>query len=166
MTYIATTAQPIPAEYTLREEMAREVGDYYLFELPNNFFRLDGGGIPLILSDGKLVLWHRYQMIGRNKLMLPKNLKGAKAAIYYRYPDLVDLKNPDENEELDVCQEGASAIPYYVAAQLLIYDDPFRYATYRNEFDDRVNAMRPALEANWAPIYDVYQGVFAPGEYV
>ena len=50
------------------------------------------------------------------------------------------------------------AIPYYVAAHLVMEDDSFRYASLYNEFSNRMDRLVPPPYTEIQDVEDVYSG--------
>jgi len=115
-----------------------------LYILPDDCLRMKPG---LILpSDRRWFgrhLFERftdYRLMGGDKLLVPKGM-GDRLLLEYEkravpvtenVPDTYVLKNTDEANE---------CIPFYIAAHLVMYDDSFRYASLKNEFEDRLNRL-------------------------
>lgn len=126
-----------------------EMDDMDMYILPEDCLRMKPG----LIKPGRVLygplrnshLFERftdYRLFGGNKLLVPKGL-GEKFHLLMEYdkravpipenvPDSYVLKNVDEVNEI---------LPFYVAAHLVIYDDSFRYASFKNEFEDRLNRL-------------------------
>lgn len=179
---IATTARKIPAVLTLRvpeppdpeagetedEDVpavaCEEFGDRYRFELPEDFYQFKTGDTFVTTEDGHVMHTNRYQIEGRKYLLIPKKdfEKGRVYTItYYRYPKLL-ADTPEAEDELDNVPETHYAIPYYVAAFLVIHDDNFQFSAFYNKYEDKLQKMGPGASAEAHAVGDVYG--FARGE--
>jgi hypothetical protein len=96
--------------------------------------------------------------------MVPKNTPNLDEMIleYYRYPHTVD-DDTDDDEELDNTPETHEALPYYIAAQLLLYDDPFRYSALWNAFETRLGRITEPVTTEYSGVEDAYWGFNLPG---
>lgn len=124
MVEIATTARKIPAVLSLAELTGADYGDFVRYELSEDFYQFKTGD-TLVTDEGHTLHTNRYELQGRKFLLVPKTeLKdGASYTItYYRYPKLLDAK-PKADDELDNVPETHYAVPFYVAAFLVLGDD-------------------------------------------
>lgn len=131
-----------------------------LYHLPDDCMQMKPG---LIIPRGKS--WQRvmhrysgYRLYGGNKLLCPKGLPDSTILEYRKRvtplpenpPDTYVLRNPDEINDI---------MPFYVAAFLVMYDDPFRYSALYNEFETRLQRLAPTPEYTEVnEIDDVYGG--------
>jgi hypothetical protein len=170
MMYIATTVKKIPELVPLTSLESEDFGAYTLYTLPKDFWQLNNGGLiwqrPDIYDIPRYSYqrYHGYKLYARNKLMIPKNVKNLDGMMveYYRYPETLG-DDPDDLTELDNTPETHSALPYYIAAQLVMYDDPFRYASLSNEFETRLSRITEPVTVEYAPVEDAYFGFNMPG---
>ena len=156
--YIATTVRPI-AELVALEELPRsDSGSFWVYTLPENCWRIMHGGLIWShendIGQQSIDRFHDYRFYGKDKLFVPKRFEGL-ALEYYRYPQSVG-SDPDDLVELDNTPDTHAAIPYYVAAHLVMYDDSFRYASLYNEFETRLGRLGEPLRTEIEPIIDVY----------
>lgn len=170
MMYIATTVKKIPEVVPLSSLEKTDLGAYTLYRLPDDFWQLMNGGLiwrrPNELDDEQYSYqrYHGYKLYANNRLMIPNNVKNLDSMMveYYRYPmQLTD--NPPDDAPLDNTLETQAALPYYVAAQLVMYDDSFRHASLWNAFETRMNAIREPVTVEFAPVDDAYAGFNYPG---
>ena len=155
---IATTARKIPATITLAPFDGEDAGDWLRFELPNDFYQFKTGDTMLTTDDGHLLHTNRYAIAGRKYLLVPKKEieEGSTYTItYYRYPKLLSEK-PNAADELDNEAETHFAVPFYVAAFLVIHDDSFLFATFYNKYEDKLAKMGAGLSVEARPVDDVY----------
>lgn len=170
MMYIATTVKKIPELVKLTDLNQEDFGAFTLYTLPNNFWRLNNGGLIWQRPDlydyprYSYQRYHGYKLYANNKLMIPKNVKNLDGMIveYYRYPETLG-DDPDDLTELDNTPETHSILPYYIAAQLVMYDDAFRYAALSNEFESRLSRITEPVTTEFAPVEDAYFGFNMPG---
>lgn len=148
MMYIATTVKKIPAMaplWSLNKNDSDPNFDVYF--LPDDCFEMMNGGLvlPHKKNDFDEIanrVHHVYRLYGGNQLWLPKGKGDNLYLEYWRYPKQFS-DNPDDNEELDNTPDTQAIIPYWVAAQAVMYDDPFRHATLYNMWTDRLNNLKP-----------------------
>ena len=165
---IATTTKPIPEEITLGElkeqERYEEKNGNYIYTLPEDLWQRRGSGLLVPLPKRLSYEGMRYQryntlrMVGTNRLILSERLPDETILEYYRYPYEVDLLNPDDGFVLDNVPEAVAAIPYYVAAHIVMYDDAFLYATLQNEYTAKKEALRERPTTEVSTVTDVYLG--------
>ena len=171
MMEIATTARKIPAVLNLLvvdpdddEESEEpvvpydEFGDRIRFELPADFYQFKTGDTFLTTEDGRALHTNRYEIQGRKYLLVPKKEIEAGRTYtitYYRYPTLLGEK-PDADAELDNVAETHYAIPFYVAAFLVIHDDNFQFSAFYNKYEDKLQKMSPGIAVEAAAVGDVY----------
>lgn len=168
MIYIATTAKKIPEIVPLASLRKQDFGDHWLYTMPKDFWRLNNGGLIWHRPDGvggfSYERYHRYKLYANNKIMMPKNVPGQDQMIveYYRYPVTLG-DEPNDQTELDNTPDTHAAIPYYVGAQLVLYDDPFRYSALWNAFETRLSRITEPVTTEYAPVDNAYLGFDIPG---
>lgn len=106
-------------------------------------------------------VFHRftqYKLFGQNKLLCPANLPEDTILEYRKRPTPVPSDVADDYE-LDNFEEINDIMPFYVAAFLVLYDDPFRYSALYNEFESGLQRLyiNPTYIEE-QPIMDVYAG--------
>nr|DAL14471.1 MAG TPA_asm: hypothetical protein [Caudoviricetes sp.] len=161
---IATTARKIPAALSLDALYGEDAGDYLRYELPEDFYQFKTGDTLLTTDEGRLLHTNCYTVSGRRYLLVPKREieEGASYTItYYRYPKLLGEK-PDATDELDNEPETHFAVPFYVAAFLVIHDDSFLFSAFYNKFEDKLAKMSAGLSVEARAVDDVYD--FGAGE--
>ena len=149
---IATTVRKIPAAVCLESLEKVGVGNCELYTLPTDCWRLMNGGLLRPGSDGR---YSDYKLLG-NQLLLPAGEKGLWAE-YWRYPVSVG-NEPKDDTPLDNSPDTHTAIPYFVAGQLVMYDDAFRYAALHNEWENRLRRMGEAVFTERSRVRDAYAG--------
>ena len=155
---IATTARKIPATLDLSTLGSEDAGDWVRYELPEDFYQFKTGDTLLTTDDGHLLHTNRYTISGQKYLLVPKREieEGSSYTItYYRYPRLLRDK-PAPTDELDNAPETHYAVPFYVAAFLVIHDDNFLFASFYNKFEDKLAKMSAGLSVEARSVDDVY----------
>lgn len=155
---IATTARKIPATLDLSTLGSEDAGDWVRYELPEDFYQFKTGDTLLTTDDGHLLHTNRYTISGQKYLLVPKREieEGSSYTItYYRYPRLLSDK-PAPTDELDNAPETHYAVPFYVAAFLVIHDDNFLFASFYNKFEDKLAKMSAGLSVEARSVDDVY----------
>lgn len=152
--YVATTSGKMREIVDLDALPRTERGAWYLYELPANCWQVCSGG--LIRFDGpRLQRYHRYRLVGGNRLAVPKKLDGALSMEYYRYPGKLG-EEPSDNTPLDNTEEAQRALPYYVAAHLVMQDNAFAYAALYNEFEAKLARLAEMPHADLTVVEDAY----------
>ena len=170
MMYIATTVKRIPELIPLKACDHEDLGAYTLYTMPKDFWRLNNGGLiwqrPEMFDHPHYSYqrYHGYKIYANNKLMVPNNVRNHDSLLveYYRYPEVLG-EEPDDATELDNSPDTHTALPYYIAAQLVMYDDPFRYSALHNEFETRLSRITEPITVEYAPVDDAYAGFNYPG---
>ena len=161
---IATTARKISATLDLSTLGSEDAGDWVRYELPEDFYQFKTGDTLLTTDDGRLLHTNLYTISGKKYLLIPKREieEGSSYTItYYRYPRLLSDK-PAPTDELDNAPETHYAVPFYVAAFLVIHDDNFLFASFYNKFEDKLAKMSAGLSVEARSVDDVYN--FGMGE--
>ena len=152
--YLATTTRPIYAELSLDWDKAELKEGFYIFTMPRDFWQLIGRVIP-VMRSGEFTMYHRYKWMGQNKLVIPAKDKATMTLHYYRYPSTVPAR-PEDDFELENQPDAQEAAAYYVAANLVMYDNPFAYSALYNEFESRRQQMYERPQAEYDRIEDIY----------
>ena len=171
---IATTARKIPALMKLTTAVleneeeptaAWEVfGDRIRFELPADFYQFKTGDTLVETNDGHVFHTNRFQLEGKKYILIPaKEMEDGRVytITYYRYPTLLG-SSPASSDVLDNDPETHYAVPFYVAAFLVIHDDSFLFSAFYNKYEDKLAKMAPGVSAEAAPVGDTY--LFNAGE--
>ncbi len=152
-TDLAVRAKGIPAICPTDELPERREGDFRVLTLPADCREPVHTG--LILPEGDELERYRDYRLAGGKLWLPKEAPSGLILEYLRYPVSVGAA-PEDALELDNTPDVHGAIPFFVAAQLVLYDDSYRYAVLRNEYESRVSALREAVRVEESTVGDVY----------
>lgn len=170
---IATTARKIPAQLVLTTAVEEgeepsvaweEYGDRIRFTMPEDFYQFKTGDTFVQTNDGHVFHTNVYSMQGRKYLLIPKREfdEGRTYEItYYRYPTLLAAK-PADTDELDNIVETHYAVPFYVAAFLVMHDDAFLYSAFYNKYEDKLAKMGAGVSVELGPVGDAY--AFNAGE--
>lgn len=162
---IATGKCRIPAVVPLRELTAGREGPFDVYRLPEDFWSWEGAGLLQPGEDARgeaaLVPFGGGQLLGGDRLVLPAGTSGLVLS-YWRYPQSLGGA-PEDARELDNRPQVHAAIPYYVAAHLVLYDDPYRYKALLEEFESKLDRLREPLSVREENTADVYGG-FQAGE--
>jgi hypothetical protein len=168
MIYMATTVKRIPELVPLTDLQYEEMGRYRLYTLPEDFWRMHNGGIiwPKPIGGGRSAYerFHWYKMYANNRLLVPVNVPHLDEMMveYYRYPHQLP-DEPEDDAELDNTPDTHAALPYYIAAQLVLYDDPFRYSALWNAFETRLSRITEPVTTEYSMVDDAYWGFNIPG---
>lgn len=149
---IATTVKKIPAAVRLGTLEKLNTPGGTLYTLPADCWRLMNGGLLRPDGEGRR---QDYQLLGR-QLLLPAE-KPELWAEYWRYPASVG-NEPDDDTPLDNSPETHTAVPYFVAGQLVMYDDAYRYAALHNEWESRLRRLGEAVFTERSRVRDAYAG--------
>lgn len=152
--YVATTTGRITDMVGLEELPREERGAWYIYTLPANCWQVCSGG--LVRFDGpRLQRFHKYHMIGKGQLAVPKTLDGDISVEYYRYPVKLGDK-PRDTAPLDNTEEAQRAIPYYAAAHLVMHDNAFAYGALINEFETKLARLAEVPHGEMNTVEDSY----------
>ena len=133
-----------------------------MYMLPDDCVSIKAGLIIPGADFGTMDRFWQYKIMGGNKLLVPHGV-AERLSLILEYnkrgspcpdnpPDDWVLKNTDEVNEM---------IPFYIAAFCVIYDDSFRYAALKNEFEDRLNRLAPnPTYIEMSEIRDFYPHVY------
>lgn len=156
---IVTRAKHIPALVSLDDLEKSTIPGFTIYTMPSDYQDMMHGGLVAAVHDSygwndKIIRYRNYRFIG-GKLYLPENAPQHMSMEYWRYPVSVGA-SPADSVQLDGTPDMHPAIPYYVAAQLLQYDDAFRYQANRNEYETRISMLHDPVFVEETPITDVY----------
>lgn len=152
---IATTAKKIPAVAMLGDMTCNEKYGAYLYTLPFNLYQRRGSGLLVPTPDGKYARFNQVLNVDRDQLLLREKLPDGTMLEYYRYPHRI-MPDTEDDEQLDNVPEAQEAVPYYVAAHLVLQDDAFRYATLYNEYNAKKDGMTEPVTTEPGIVQDNY----------
>ncbi|MCR5663557.1 MAG: hypothetical protein K6G17_01610 [Oscillospiraceae bacterium] len=161
MMAIATSAKRIPAIVPLADLERQSLGDCSLYTLPEDCWQLMNGGLIWRGPERAQDAWqryHGYRLYMNRRLLLPDGLPnlGTMLVEYYRYPHTLP-ERPADGEALDNTPETHGVLAYYVAAQLVMYDDPARYAFLRSGYETRLLRLREPVTVEYVATENVYR---------
>ncbi len=162
MMAIATAARRIPALVPLASLSRQSFGGESLYVLPDDCWQLMNGGLIWRRPDGlggdSLERYHGYRLYAGKYLLVPDETPNREGMLveYFRYPRQLP-ERPTDEAALDNSPETHGPLAWYVAAQLVLYDDPVRSATLRAGFETRLARLREPVTVEYAPVDDVYQ---------
>ena len=149
---LATNEGRITEVVPLSELEKGQLGQWEAYTLPVDCWhvcpglvRLDGPGREM-----------RYTLTG-GRLCI-RDGRGL-ALEYERLPRPVGT-DPMDDAELDNTVAAQMAVPYYVAAHLVMYDNEFAYAALLNEFEQKRALLRETPRAEWGITEDAYGGAW------
>lgn len=152
--YVATTSGKIRTITAINSLPRQNMGGWWLYQLPKDCWQVCSGG--LIRTDGPVLQrYHRYHAVGDNGIAVPKELDGELMLEYYRYPALLG-SNPLDDTPLDNTVEAQMALPYYVAAHIVMHDDAFAYQALYNEFEAKLARLSEQLHTEMNVVEDAY----------
>ena len=150
---IRTLVKPDPVVLTLTD--GEEYGDLIRYELPGDFWMLKTGGVSII-HRGHFMKTNEYRLQGKKFILTPKT-EATYTVEYYKYPDLLPLDRTltdsfELNEDIEVIQ----AATYYAAANLVMREDEFMYASLYNDYESRLSRISPGVTVEIQPVQDAY----------
>lgn len=152
--YIATTAKRIPASTPLSRLAYTEAGRWRIYRMPGDFFQFHNLS-ALVIHGHEPTRVPFLRTEGSSQFMLSPGVPEDSIIDYYRYPNALAAE-PADSEELDNTIETHQAIPYYVAAHIVMQDDPYQQASLYNEFETRMSRLGTPVTVEHIPIADSY----------
>ena len=123
--------------------------DYDIYLFPDDCLRMKPGLIKpgRGYSRGLFERFNDYRIFGGDKLMVPKGAAERFHLIMeYEKRGVPVPENVKDTFVLQNTDEVNEIIPYYIAAFVVMYDDPFRYSAFYNEFETRLQRLAPNPE--------------------
>lgn len=150
---IRTLVKPDPVVLPL--ENGEEYGGMMRYELPEDFWNLKTGGVSVI-RKGQFHKTNDYRLQGKKYILIPKT-DAAYTVEYYKYPDLLPLDKTltdtfDLKEDIEVIQTAT----YYAAANLVMREDEFMYASLYNDYESRLSRISPGITVEVQQVEDAY----------
>ncbi len=136
---IASGPRPIRDSKELNPNSARDLGAFLEYQLPRDLMEIVPGGI-LVLGGDQFYYESGYVCPDDKRILVPKTVTGTLRLEYFRRPRPLPA-SPTDDEELDNNRMTHQAIPYYVAAHLVMHDDAFAYSALYNEWQSQLNDM-------------------------
>jgi hypothetical protein len=150
----ATTTAPIRVIDDLKNLRCDDNGAWLVYTMPEDCWQICSGGL-IQYGDEEFRRFHGYHPVGANKIAVPRDLRGEGQVEYFRYPRLLNLAPKDE-DELDNTPAVQMALPYYVAAQLVMQDDAFSFSALSNEFESRLARLSQRPHTDLHIVKDSY----------
>ena len=132
------------------------------FALPPDFWALKSGGVFRI-REGKFQKTNEYRVVGKKQILIPRDHPGDVYIEYNRYPHLLPLVSVDgvnptalDDYELDEDIDVIQTATYYAAAQLVMRDDSFLYASLYNDYESRLGRLSNGISAEVHATDDAY----------
>ena len=150
---IRTLVKPDPVVLPL--ENGEEYGGMMRYELPEDFWNLKTGGVSVI-RNGQFHKTNEYRLQGKKYILTPKT-EGVYTVEYYKYPDLLPLDETltdafELEEDIEVIQTAT----YYAAANLVMREDEFMYASLYNDYESRLSRISPGITVEVQQVEDAY----------
>lgn len=149
---IRTLVKPEPVVLPLVD--GEDYAGMVRYELPEDFWHLRTGGVTIVEGD-RFERTNQYRLQGKKSILVPRDLADKVTVEYFRYPDQLPLSPADDyelSEDLEVIQTAT----YYAAANLVMREDEFAYATLYNDYESRLGRITTGVTAEVAPVEDVY----------
>lgn len=151
---IRTLVKPEPVVYPLTD--GEDYGDMIRYELPADFWSLKTGGVTMI-RDGRFQKTNDYRLQGKRFVLVPKSAESSYTVEYFRYPNQLPIdKTLTDNFNLEEDIEVIQAATYYAAANLVLLEDEFAYASLYNDYESRLTRIAPVVTAEVFTTGDVY----------
>jgi hypothetical protein len=149
---VRTLVKPEPIVWPL--ETGEDYGDMTRYELPEDFWTLKTGGVTVI-RIGQFRKTNNYRLQGKKYILIPKDAEGSFTVEYYKYPNKLPLA-PAEDFELEEDIEVIQAATYYAAANLVLQEDEFAYASLYNDYESRLGRITRGVTVEVQPVEDAY----------
>ena len=155
---IRTLVKPEPVLFPLEDGEA--YGGMIRYELPGDFWSLRSGGVSVI-RNGRFERTNEYKLQGKKYILVPMGTGGYYSVEYYRYPEQLPL-DADDDYDLDEDLEVIQAATYYAAANLVLQEDEFVYASLYNDYETRLGHISRGIAVEVSAVQDAYG--FSGGE--
>ncbi len=136
----AALARPLVGETLIRQGEPEEgETDWREHPLPGGFLSLRS------LTDEHGQSWELFRLTGET-LALPGAFRGTLRMRYERAPETITLTTPD-SAPFEVAEDAQAALPYYVASQCLLYEEPEASGFLQEQFQNLLQNLRPERPA-------------------
>lgn len=152
--YLASGPKRILASVYLDRDEAEHDAHMYRFILPEDCMGVRPGGL-FVLKDGRTEYESHYTCMGEDHILVPDWITGDIYLEYYRRPQMLPM-NPLDTAPIDNSLNAQMAIPYYVAAHLVMQDDAYQYSALYNEWMQKVQMLEEPPHAHQHSTVDVY----------
>lgn len=146
MLEMASDASPLIAIMKPKKTEITQMKGFISVKVPKDFLKMTGDGLPKIDREGRMTREKGYYMVGVDRVMIREDLFGVCNLEYCRMPVRLPA-SPEDDTPLDGTVEMQMAAAYYAGAMLMMQEDAFSYAALRNEYDDKVSAMKRRMHA-------------------
>lgn len=153
---VATTVGRIRTVIPLSELPCEEHGTWQIYTMPEDFWQICSGGL-IRYGKENLERCNLCHAIGSKQIAVPKSLGGNLSVEYYRLPNLLSDK-PEDDDPLDNTIPAQMALPYYVAAHLVMFDNAFAYQALMNEFESKLERLAEDPVFIVSTVEDAYDG--------
>lgn len=154
LVYLASGPKRLNATIYLDRNVAEHAAHMYRFLLPEDLMGVKPGGLRVI-RDNEIEYNTHYSCMGEDYILIPDWIKGDLYLDYYRRPQMLPA-NPADDAPIDNSLNAQAAIPYYVAAHLVLQDDAYQYSVLYNEWMQRVQMLEEPPHAHQGHTDDVY----------
>ena len=150
---IRTLVKREPVVYALNN--GEIYGDLMRCRLPKDFWSIKTGGVSVI-HNGRFEKTNEYRLQGKDYILVPKD-SGSYTIEYYKYPNLLPTdKTLTDDYDLDEDIEVIQTATYYAAANLVMREDEFMYASLYNDYESRLSRIFPGITVEVQPVQDAY----------
>ena len=149
---IRTLVKPEPVVLQLTD--GEEYGHMMRYELPEDFWSLKTGGVSVI-RHGRFTKTNDYRLQGKKYFLTPKT-EDSYTVEYYRYPNMLPVDRTPEDFNLEEDIEVIQAATYYAAANLVMREDEFMYASLYNDYESRLSRISRGTTVEIQPVQDAY----------
>ena len=151
---IRTLVKPEPVVYPLTG--GEIYGDMFRCQLPDDLWHVRTGGVS-VFRDGRYHKTNQYLLQGRDFILTPVSNSDLYVVEYYRYPNQLPLDSSlTDDYELEEDPEVLHAAAFYAAANLVMQEDEFAYASLYNDYESRLGRISPGVTAEVQPVDDAY----------
>lgn len=124
-----------------------------VYSLPNDCYKIVDGGLLRLTPNGRERV-KEYTLLYANRIYIPVDRTGLYLE-YFRYPiELPDV--PSDNASLDNTPDAQEAVPFFAAAQLVLYDDAYRYTALMDEYRRRCTLLSRQKYLECGIVQNVY----------
>ena len=152
--YVTTTVRKLRSVADLAAP--ETVGEMLVYDLPDDFYQMAGGGLIRFDRQGRFSRYHKYRLVGGRQIMIPAADQGVYKVEYFRYP-YVPEGIPEDTDFLDCPPEAQPAVAFYVAAHLAMEDSSFLYGALYNQFELKLARLQEGLATDCTVTEDVYE---------
>lgn len=157
LVYIASAIRKMPTQHILCPNRGEPYGNGYIRHmLPEDCLEICSGGMMVPGARyGEPRFLKEYILQEPDYILIPAWMKKDVVLEYYRRPQLLP-DAPTDDARVDATLDVQSAVCYYVAAHLVIFDDNYVYTTLYNEFENRAARLIQAPTTEIRGVYDAY----------